>query len=74
MPREGLPVIICGLNEWFPRLAQGETFFSVHIVRMDLNLSCFPNEAFHASGFLGQDTGVIKQDVVTQVNCVLCHG
>jgi hypothetical protein len=48
-----------------PRPAQGETFLPVDVAIMELNLCCFPNDAFHASGFLGRDTGVIKLDAVT---------
>jgi hypothetical protein len=32
---------------------------------MELNLCCFPNDGFHASGFPGLDTGAIKLDVMT---------
>jgi len=54
-------------------LAQGEISFPVHSVRLELYLYCFPNDAFDTCGFLGQDNGVIKVDVVTQINAVLCH-
>jgi len=40
---------------------------------MELNLYPFPNDALHVSVFLGQETGVIKLDVVTRVHTVLCH-
>jgi hypothetical protein len=40
---------------------------------MELNLCCFPNTAFHVPSFHGQDTGVIKLDVMTHVNGELCH-
>lgn len=55
MPREGFPVIVQNSNEWLPILSQGETFLIGHIVRMELNLYQFPNDAFNASRFLGQD-------------------
>jgi hypothetical protein len=35
---------------------------------MELDLYRFPDDAFHSSGFLWQDTGVMKLFVVTQVN------
>jgi hypothetical protein len=35
---------------------------------MEPNLYRYPNDAFHASGLLDQDTGVIKVDAVTKVN------
>jgi hypothetical protein len=38
------------------------------------HLYCFHDDAFHASGFLGQDTGILKLDAVTQVYAVLGHG
>jgi hypothetical protein len=41
---------------------------------MELNLYCFPNKTFHMSGFLGEHTGVMKLDVVTQVHAVLSNG
>jgi hypothetical protein len=68
--REGLTVIVLSSIEWL----LGETFLPVHIVRMEFNLYRFPDNAFHMSGFLDQDTGIIKLDAVTQDNVVLCHG
>jgi len=47
------------LNKRLPLLAQGGTFFPV---QMEFSLSHFPVDAFHTSGFLGQDTGVLEQD------------
>jgi len=35
---------------------------------------CCPDNAFHTSRFPGQDTGVMKVDVVVQVYAVLSHG
>jgi hypothetical protein len=67
VPGEGLPAIIQGSNEWLPILVHGETFLPVEIIGLELNLCRFPNDAFHMSRFLGQDTGVIKMDVVRQV-------
>jgi hypothetical protein len=49
----------------FKRPAQGETFLPLHVVQMELNLYHFPNDSFYASGFLFQDTGVIKLNAVT---------
>jgi len=74
VPREGLPAIIHNLNEWLPRHAQGDTFLPIHVVRMELCLCYFPDDVFHIYGFLSQVTLVIKLDVGTQVNAVLCHG
>jgi len=34
---------------------------------MDFDLCCLPDDAFHASGFHGQDPGVLKLDTMTQV-------
>jgi hypothetical protein len=39
----------------------------LHVVRMELSPCRFPFGAFRASGFLGQDSGVLKRDAVTQV-------
>jgi hypothetical protein len=39
-----------------------------------MEFSNFSDDVFHASGFVGQDAGVIKLDAVTKVNAVLCHG
>jgi len=50
-----------------------DTFFPVHVIRMELNLRCFPNETFHTSEFLGQNIGVIKVDAVTYIYPVLSH-
>jgi hypothetical protein len=41
---------------------------------MELNVCRFPDDAFRASRFLGQVSGVIKLDAVTQVYAVLYHG
>jgi hypothetical protein len=41
---------------------------------MELNFFHLPNKTFHMSGVLGQDIGVVKLDVVTQVYAVLSHG
>jgi hypothetical protein len=57
MPRKGSLAIIQGLDELLPGLVQGEIFFPVHVVRMELKLYCFPNDA---SGFLGLDSVAIK--------------
>lgn len=46
--------------------------FSIHI-RKHLCLYSFPNDKFHTSGFLGQDTDVMKLDTVTQVYAVLSY-
>jgi len=40
---------------------------------MELDLYCFPDDAFHASKSHGQDPGVLKLDTVNQVNAVLGH-
>jgi hypothetical protein len=61
-------VIIQHSNEWLPRLYQEETFISFHVVRMELSLYHFPNDMFRVSGFLVQDTGVIKLDIVTEIS------
>jgi hypothetical protein len=39
---------------------------------VELDLPHFLNDVFHASRFLGQDTGVIKLNAMTQVRIVLC--
>jgi hypothetical protein len=41
---------------------------------MELNLYHFPDDSFHAFGFHGQNTGVLKLDVMTQVYATLDHG
>jgi len=41
---------------------------------MELNLCHFPYDAFHTSRFHGQDIGVMKLDMVTQLYAVLGHG
>jgi hypothetical protein len=45
--------------------------FSVHVLRMELNLYCFCGNVFHTSSFLDQNIGVSKLDVVTRVYAVL---
>jgi hypothetical protein len=41
---------------------------------MELNLFHFHDDVFPMSRFLGQDTSVIKLDVVTEVGAVLGYG
>jgi len=41
---------------------------------MELNLCCFPDDTFHASGLTGLNTGVLKLDALTQFYAVLSHG
>jgi hypothetical protein len=36
---------------------------------MELNLFHFSVDAFHVSGFNGQDTGVLKLDAMAQTSC-----
>jgi hypothetical protein len=63
------------LQERIPRLAQGKTFFLVHVVRMELNLNCFFDDAFQASRYMARIlAGVFKLDVVIQVYAVLSLG
>lgn len=45
-----------------------DSIFIVHVVRMEINLYCFPYDSVHVSGFLGQDTDVILEDMMTQVD------
>jgi len=40
---------------------------------MELNNYCLPDNVFHASGFHGQDHGVLKVDTVIQVFALLGH-
>jgi len=57
---------LSGFAKEVPWLAQGETFFPVHVTRMELNPCHFPDDSFLTSTFHGQDTGVFKLDVMTQ--------
>jgi len=36
-------------NSVFHDLVRGEIFFPVHVIRMELDLYCLPDDAFHAS-------------------------
>jgi hypothetical protein len=40
------------------------------LVRMDLDLYQLPDDPVHASGFFGQDIGVLQLDVIAQVYAV----
>jgi hypothetical protein len=46
---------LSGVDEGLSWSVEMETILSVD-ARMELNLYCLPNDAVHASGFLGQDT------------------
>jgi hypothetical protein len=50
-----------------------EVILSVHVVGMVLNLSRFPDDLVHASGFFGQITGVLQLHMMAQVYGVFCH-
>jgi hypothetical protein len=39
MPREGLPAIIQGLNEWLPRPTKEKTFLLIRVVRVEEGFS-----------------------------------
>jgi hypothetical protein len=41
---------------------------------MELNLDGLPNNAIHVSGFSGKDGGIVKLNVVTQVDSVFTYG
>jgi hypothetical protein len=41
---------------------------------MKLDLFCFRDDAFDASGFHSRDTSILKLDVVTKVYAVIVHG
>jgi hypothetical protein len=43
-----------------------ETFFPVHVLRMELDLCCLPDYVLHAISLHGQDPRVLKLDTVTQ--------
>jgi len=76
-PESGMIKITCkllflrqrGLLSFF-QIAQGEAFFPVYVIGMELNLCCFPDDAFHASRFCGQGPGVLKLNAVTQIYIV----
>jgi hypothetical protein len=40
---------------------------------MELNLNGLPNDVIHVSGFSGKDAGILKLNVVSQVNAVFSH-
>jgi len=52
----------------------GRNLLPVHIIGMELNLYCLPDDVFHVSSFHGQDPGILKLDTVAQVYAVLSHG
>jgi hypothetical protein len=58
----------------FPWLAQAEAMLPVHTAGMGLNLSCFPDDAIHVSGFGGEAGSVTLFDMVPQVDTVLRRG
>jgi hypothetical protein len=53
-------------------ISQGETF-PVHVIRIELNLRYFLCDVFHASGFHGQDPGILNLNIMIQVYAVLSH-
>jgi hypothetical protein len=63
-----------GADERLPRLAEAKVTLSVHIVGMELNLNSLPNDAIHVSGFSGEDGGLVKLNVVSQVDGVFSYG
>jgi hypothetical protein len=41
---------------------------------MEFNLNHLRDNVIHISGFCGEDTGVFKLNVMSQVDTMLCHG
>jgi hypothetical protein len=62
-----------GLAFFHSWLAQGETSFPVHVIRMELDLYCLPDNAFHAFGSCGQDPGVLNLDSDPNLCCAWPH-
>jgi hypothetical protein len=50
---------------------RGEAILPVHVIGLELNLYRFPDDPVHASGFFGQNTGVLQLDTMAQVINVL---
>jgi hypothetical protein len=63
-----------GADERLPWLAEAKTNLSVDIVGMELNLNGLPNDVIYVSCFSGEDGGIVKLNVVSQVDAVFSHG
>jgi hypothetical protein len=63
-----------GADERLPSLSETKTHLSLHIVAMELNFNGLPKDSNHVLGLSGEDGGIMKLDVVTQVEAVLSHG
>jgi len=50
-----------------------EAVFPLQSVGTKPNLYSFHDDLVHTSGFLGQDTGVMCTDAMTQVFAMFCH-
>jgi hypothetical protein len=67
------PTIPQGVNLRFPWLNYTEDIFPVHIGGMEFSLSHLPDNTIHVSGFCGEDAGIVKLNIVSQVDFVLCQ-
>jgi len=65
-PRKGSPFVLSESARW---ASVASSLFALSV--KGLELCCFPNRAYRASGFLGQDSGVSKLDALIQVYAVL---
>jgi hypothetical protein len=65
------PLFIQGADERFMWLAYAGAILSVHVIGMEFNLSCLPDDTVHMSGFSGEDAGVMELYEVSQVDVML---
>jgi len=59
LPLRGPSFVPSGLAIVASTICSGGDLFLVHVIGIEFNLSCYPNDAFHASRSHGKDSGVL---------------
>jgi hypothetical protein len=44
-----------------------------HVAKFQLGIYHFPHKPGHTSGFLGQDSGFVQEDLMAKIKVVFCH-
>jgi hypothetical protein len=54
-------------------MTSSEAILPVHVVRVELDLSGFPDQPVHVSGFGGQDLGVLELDMMSPADAMFSY-
>jgi hypothetical protein len=45
----------------------------IHVAKLQLDFYHFPYQPVQTSGFLGQDSGFVQEDMMTKIKVMFCH-